>query len=174
MKELSSQCLAFQMAFNESQKAWTTTPMLARTTDANVQKVVSVFNEGNPKDISNLLSNIAGSSFAGYSASTGLDAKKMSDLGETLLRMFSSSVKPGVGSQHAVDSVEMIYQHIMEWLLDGSVKDSMAKTDLEAVNNLIGGKPQIRLTLLAPYAPVFAILGIVCRARTAEYPFSKA
>lgn len=160
---------AFEMAASATLKAWTSTSLLSMTRQGQVSRATAAFASGSASMVTELLCEIAGPSFDGYAIKTGMDAARAMKLGSSVMRLICTGAAEAPEPSERVGSVKRIHQRAKTWIDAGELKD--APSDLQRISGLIGDSPEIRLALLAPFAPALATCGIVFRAQEVAYPF---
>lgn len=164
----------FTMAFQEAQKAWHRTPMLARTRAAKAQDLVHVLSSKNAPAIARLLADIAGPSFSAAAVTIGIDAQKAAQLGELVVNMALIDLADASPSEkdpatQACINLAALQQHLRDWVAHGATAPD---SELGKVDRLLGGQPAVRLALVSPLASALGVSLVVATALAAGYPLT--
>lgn len=165
---LGIQCAsAFEAAAMDTIKAWTSTSLLSMTKGLTVERCKQVLSEKSSTAISDMLVDMTGTAYAAYAVKSGMDAGRAAKLGRIVIRLICIDLPPEV---KPVVCISTLHHRCMTWIERGHVADSMP--DLKQISTLTGDSPEIRLALLAPFAPALAACAVVLRADERRYPFA--
>lgn len=159
---------SFDGAVLDTVKAWTSTSLLSMTKGHTVEQCKQVLDEKSASAISDLLVDMAGTAYAAYALKSGMDAERASKLSRIVVRLICVDLP---SDATALETLATVHQRCKAWIDLGRL-DNDETSDLKKIADLTGGAPEIRLALLAPYAPAIAACGVVMRADERRYPFA--
>lgn len=159
----------FVGAMIDSQKAWTHTSLISRVSAEKAGQLDDLFSRFDANEISDYFVEMASGTWTQQVAMQGLDAPRLEALSKIIIRqlVMNSCVRgatsPGVG---CLARLEVLIRTTLDW-----IEGQKIEGDLPKISQLIGDHPELRVMLVAAYAPGLAISLVILRANSVKYPF---
>ena len=160
----------FVGAMIDSQKAWTHTPMLARVSADKARQLDELFCSFDPTQIREYFQEMANGTWTQQVMVHGFDAAKLEKLSAIVMRqlVLNACVRGAASPDVSAPArLRMLLDVAFDW-----IEGIKMEGDLLKIHALLGDHPEIRLMLVAPFAPGLAISGVILRALGAKYPFA--
>lgn len=170
-EEAKASVEAFEMASRETAKAWHTTALLSMVKPARVQEILDAFSRGEPSEVAQCLTSIAGPSYDAYSIKACIDGSKLLRMSTMVVQLLARDLLPCADSREVMDQLRVVSGRARQWIESGQAPGHSGSADLEKVSALIGGAPASRLALVAPLAPALSAAEVVLKAQAQAFPF---
>lgn len=159
----------FVGAMIDSQKAWTHTSMLSRVGADKADVLKDLFARFDAVEIGAYFIEMANGTWTQQVAMQGWDAQRLEKMSSIIIKqlVLSACIRGASGVGMSPNQrLRMLVLAALDWI-DGEKLEG----DLVQISKLIGDHPEIRVMLIAPYAPGLAISTVVLRALDAGFPF---
>ncbi len=160
----------FVGAMIDSQKAWTHTSLMSRVSAEKATQLEELFARFDAHEISEYFVEMANGTWTQQVAMQGFDASKLEALSKIIIRQLvmnsciRGATEDGVG---CLARLKFLIATTLDWIEGQKIEGELLK-----IAGLVGDHPELRVMLVAAYAPGLAISLVILKANSVKYPFA--